>query len=142
MSVRIVFDNHRPLYTNLDIIKGRAILSITKNETVAAITVKLEGDCKTRLMGEVDPPPAFGGMGRRAGSDVAIETELHKVWPLLIITLPRTLSPLCLCYVSISASVFISRLSTSMISASCFILWITFTPVSWSLAKTYDFPTI
>ncbi|KAL8918646.1 MAG: hypothetical protein Q9208_007207 [Pyrenodesmia sp. 3 TL-2023] len=79
MSVRIVFDNHRPLYTNLDIIKGRAILSITKNETVAAITVKLEGDCKTRLMGEVDPPPAFGGMGRRAGSDVAIETELHKI---------------------------------------------------------------
>ncbi|KAL8763924.1 MAG: hypothetical protein Q9184_000367 [Pyrenodesmia sp. 2 TL-2023] len=80
MSVKIVFDNHRSLYTNLDIIKGRAILSITKNETIAAITVKLEGDCKTRLTDEMDAPSTFNGMGRRAGGpDVIAETELHKI---------------------------------------------------------------
>lgn len=78
MSVRIVFDHHQSLYTNLDVIKGRAILSLTRNESIAAITVKLEGDCKTRLVGEHALPPSAAVMGRRA-HDVTIETEIHKV---------------------------------------------------------------
>ncbi|KAI4208281.1 MAG: hypothetical protein LQ346_000161 [Caloplaca aetnensis] len=80
MSVRVVFDNHRPLYTNLDIIKGRAILSITKNETISEINVKLEGVCKTRLTNELEAPSTFGGRGRRPGGpDVIDETEVHKI---------------------------------------------------------------
>lgn len=110
MSVRIVFDNHRPLYTNLDIIKGRAILSITKNETIAAITVKLEGDCKTRLTAEIDDPYHQRWRERRerraGGPDVAVETELHKVWPLLIITLSRTLRSRSLLCLYVSAAIF------------------------------------
>ncbi|KAI4129734.1 MAG: hypothetical protein LQ338_002118 [Usnochroma carphineum] len=78
MSVRIVLDHHQPLYTNLDFIQGRAILSLTRNETIAAITVKLEGDSKTHLVGETPLPASVGGMGRRT-HDVTIENELHKI---------------------------------------------------------------
>lgn len=83
MSVRIVLDHHRSLYTNLDFIQGRAILSLTRNETIAAVTVKLEGESKTRLLGETALPPSVGGMGRRT-HDVTIETEVHKVCIILI----------------------------------------------------------
>lgn len=76
MSVRVALNDQRPWYTNLDVIAGKAILSLPRRETVTAITVKLEGECKTRLVGEI--PVAIGVMGRRTRDEV-VETEVHKV---------------------------------------------------------------
>ncbi|KAL8731850.1 MAG: hypothetical protein Q9166_003134 [cf. Caloplaca sp. 2 TL-2023] len=71
MSIRIQLNSSQPLYTNLDFIGGKAILSLTKNETIEAITVKLEGESKTRLVG--DPPI------KRRRDDSVEEIEVHKV---------------------------------------------------------------
>lgn len=49
MSVRIQLNNPHSFYTNLDVISGRIILNLTSDETVSAITVKLEGESKTIL---------------------------------------------------------------------------------------------
>ncbi|KAL8941156.1 MAG: hypothetical protein Q9211_001930, partial [Gyalolechia sp. 1 TL-2023] len=79
MSVRIVLDKPRSLYTNLDFVAGRAILSLTSNETITAITVKLEGESKSRLFGEAFNP--YGGHpgGYRRREPSTIETEVHKI---------------------------------------------------------------
>src|ERR1700709_440856 len=50
MSVRIQLDNPHTFYTNLDYISGRIILSLTSDENVSAILVKLEGESRTILM--------------------------------------------------------------------------------------------
>ncbi|KAL8812992.1 MAG: hypothetical protein Q9200_000619 [Gallowayella weberi] len=71
MSIRIQLNGSQSLYTNLDFISGNAILSLTRDETIASITVKLEGESKSRLM--VEP------LLRRRRDDVVIETEVHKV---------------------------------------------------------------
>lgn len=82
MSIRIVLDNPQSLYTNLDFVAGKAILSLTSNETITAITVKLEGESKTRLLGEAfNPYGGFSGGYRRAREPSTIETEVHKVCP-------------------------------------------------------------
>ena len=49
LSVRIQLDNPPPFYTSLDVISGHVILSLTSDETISAITVKLEGESKTVL---------------------------------------------------------------------------------------------
>ncbi|KAI4183750.1 MAG: hypothetical protein L6R41_005213 [Letrouitia leprolyta] len=80
MSIRIVLDNPQSLYTNLDFVAGKAILSLTSNETITAITVKLEGESKTRLLGEAfNPYGGFSGGYRRAREPSTIETEVHKL---------------------------------------------------------------
>ncbi|KAL8808186.1 MAG: hypothetical protein Q9182_000250 [Xanthomendoza sp. 2 TL-2023] len=71
MSIRIQLNGSQSLYTNLDFISGNAILSLTRDETISSITVKLEGESKSRLM--VEP------LLRRRRDDVVIETEVHKV---------------------------------------------------------------
>ena len=38
-------------YTNLDFVSGNLILNLINEEDVSAITVKLEGESRTRLMG-------------------------------------------------------------------------------------------
>ncbi|KAL8688749.1 MAG: hypothetical protein Q9218_005413 [Villophora microphyllina] len=79
MSVRIALDNSQPtLYTNLDFISGKAILSLRSHETIAAITVKLEGESKSRLIGDLQLPQGYGGFHRRR-EDMTVETEVHKV---------------------------------------------------------------
>ncbi|KAI4216469.1 MAG: hypothetical protein LQ351_000958 [Letrouitia transgressa] len=80
MSVRIHLDKPQGCFTNLDYITGKAILSITGNETVTAINVKLEGDSKTRLLGT----RPFGGIderfpSRQRGDEAQVETEIHKL---------------------------------------------------------------
>ncbi|TVY80425.1 hypothetical protein LSUE1_G008458 [Lachnellula suecica] len=50
MSVRIQFDDPHAFYTNLDFISGKIILSLTSDENVSAIMVKLEGESRTVLM--------------------------------------------------------------------------------------------
>lgn len=80
MSVRIALDNNQPtLYTNLDFISGRAILSLRNHETIAAITVKLEGESKSRLIGDPQLPVGYGAGFHRRREDMTLETELHKV---------------------------------------------------------------
>ncbi|KAL9006871.1 MAG: hypothetical protein Q9188_000402 [Gyalolechia gomerana] len=80
MSVRIVLEKPRSLYTNLDFVAGRAILSLTSNETVTAITVKLEGESKSRLLGEAfNPYGGYPGAYRRGREPSTIETEVHKI---------------------------------------------------------------
>ncbi|KAI4252641.1 MAG: hypothetical protein LQ352_004164 [Teloschistes flavicans] len=79
MSVRIVLDNNQPtLYTNLDFITGKAILSLRNHETIAAITVKLEGESKSRLIGDLQLPVAYGAGFHRRREDMTLETEVHK----------------------------------------------------------------
>ncbi|KAL9576834.1 MAG: hypothetical protein Q9212_006778 [Teloschistes hypoglaucus] len=80
MSVRIALDNNQPtLYTNLDFISGRAILSLRNHETIAAITVKLEGESRSRLIGDPQLPMGYGVGFHRRREDMTLETELHKV---------------------------------------------------------------
>jgi hypothetical protein len=50
MSVRIQLDDPHAFYTNLDFISGRVILSLSSDENVSAILVKLEGESRTALM--------------------------------------------------------------------------------------------
>ena len=80
MSVRIQLDNPHSFYTNLDFISGRVILSLTSDENVSAITVKLEGESRTVLM---RPPgaqqnlnPALMDRSRRTQ---ALAEENHKI---------------------------------------------------------------
>ena len=79
MSVRIALENPQQLYTNLDFIRGNVILSLRSNEEISAITVKLEGECTSRLVGELPIPHGYGaGFGRRR-DETTVETEVHKV---------------------------------------------------------------
>ena len=78
MSVHIVLDNPHTFYTNLDWISGRVILSLTSDENVSAITVKLEGESRTLLARPLNPQVAYGPYARR---DVrqTIAMENHKI---------------------------------------------------------------
>ena len=69
MAVRIYLDNPNPVYTNLDVISGKVVLSINREEAFTAIVVKLECESKTKLASPRSD-------GRR---DYDIELEVHKV---------------------------------------------------------------
>ncbi|KAL8649983.1 MAG: hypothetical protein Q9210_004084 [Variospora velana] len=85
MAVRIVLNDQRSWYTNLDVISGKVILSLPRRDTITAITVKLEGESRTRLVGDV--PIAISAMGRRT-HDEMVETEFHKVLYKVLTLLP------------------------------------------------------
>lgn len=56
MSVRVQLDQEPgDVYTNLDFVRGRVILTLPTDATVSSITVKLEGESKTRLDGPKSP---------------------------------------------------------------------------------------
>ena len=74
MSVRIALDKPYAHFTNLDLISGTVILSITSNETISLITVKLEGESRTRLAGPTNPRGTYDPYER----DQA-QLEVHKV---------------------------------------------------------------
>lgn len=69
MAVHIQLDKNNSVYTNLDIISGKAILTIQREEAFSAIVVKLECESRTKL--------AAPNSGRRRDYDV--ELECHKV---------------------------------------------------------------
>jgi hypothetical protein len=73
MSVRIQFDQpeHR-CYTNLDFVSGNVILILPQDATISAVTVKLEGESKTKLL-----VPKFPGNER--SDKKRSELEVHKV---------------------------------------------------------------
>lgn len=69
MSVRIQFDKPNAWFTNLDFVSGRVILTLQSDATLQAISVKLEGESKTRL----GVPKADNDRKSRT------EIEVHKV---------------------------------------------------------------
>lgn len=80
MSVRIQLDNPHSFYTNLDFISGRVILSLTSDESVSAILVKLEGESRTVLM---RPPGAQQNLNpalmNRSQRNQGLAQENHKI---------------------------------------------------------------
>lgn len=80
MSVRLQLDDAPSFYTNLDYINGRVILSLTADEDVLAILVKLEGESKTIL---ARPPGAQQHLNPSLMTNTdqrqGVATETHKV---------------------------------------------------------------
>ncbi len=72
MGARVQLDRPHAHFTNLDFVTGRVILSLTSDEAVSAIVVKLEGESKTRLAGQ----KAVQHDGQPAKKT---EQEVHKV---------------------------------------------------------------
>ena len=74
MSVRVELKQRHGAYTNFDFVEGRVFLSIVQQETVGAITVKLEGESRTRLAGVVNPRGQYDGFQKDQ-----TQLEVHKV---------------------------------------------------------------
>ena len=72
MSVRVQLDRPHAHFTNLDLISGRVVLSLSSDEAVSSIVVKLEGESKTRLAG----PRAIH---HERQNSKKTELEVHKV---------------------------------------------------------------
>ncbi|KAL8752213.1 MAG: hypothetical protein Q9199_005908 [Rusavskia elegans] len=89
MSIRIQLQDARSVYTNLDFIRGKAILSLTRAEDITAVNVKLEGESKSRLEGDPPDPFGFGGIRRRR-EDIVTETEVHKILYKAVTVFPAT----------------------------------------------------
>ncbi|KAI9731530.1 MAG: hypothetical protein M1834_004650 [Cirrosporium novae-zelandiae] len=64
-AVRVQLDKPYAHFTNLDLITGRVILDLPTRDTIAAITVKLEGESSTRVRPGVD--------------DMDSQSEVHKL---------------------------------------------------------------
>ena len=81
MSVRIQLDKQHTTYTNLDFISGTVILGINNPETISAITVKLEGESRSRLSGQLRREGAFNPRGNYYDPYEKDQTQLevHKV---------------------------------------------------------------
>lgn len=72
MSVKVLLDKPHSHFTNLDFISGRIILNLSNDEAISSITVKLEGESKTRLAG----PKSLHNDGQGGRKT---ELEIHKV---------------------------------------------------------------
>lgn len=73
MSVRIVLDEPESrCYTNLDFITGSIHLILPNDTAISAVTVKLEGESRTRLTAPKFPDSKNSEKKR-------VELELHKV---------------------------------------------------------------
>ena len=80
MSVRIQFDRPQVHFTNLDFLTGKVIIHLVADAAISAVTVKLEGESRTRLSG-----PRLTYNNERSDKR-RTELEWHKV------------SKCCLCY--------------------------------------------
>ncbi|KAK3377699.1 hypothetical protein B0H63DRAFT_222712 [Podospora didyma] len=78
MSIRIALENQPEFYTNLDIIRGQVVFSLSRQEQISAVIVKLEGESRTALG---IPPDASGrGISQRHGQPVGDTVhENHKI---------------------------------------------------------------
>ncbi|KIW34968.1 uncharacterized protein PV07_01697 [Cladophialophora immunda] len=82
MSVRIQFDQPvQRCYTNLDFVSGNVILILPNDATISAVTVKLEGESRTRLA-----VPKFPNNER--SDKKRSELELHKLLYKVITVFP------------------------------------------------------
>lgn len=86
MSVRIQLDKQHTTYTNLDFISGTVFLNINSPETISAITVKLEGESRSRLFGQPRRDGAFNPRGIYYDPYEKDQTQLevHKVSKYLL----------------------------------------------------------
>lgn len=75
MSVRIQLDKPHAYFTNLDVITGRVILNLPRDETISAIVVKLEGESRTRL----SAPSSYANESSSRRERAVTELEVHKV---------------------------------------------------------------
>lgn len=73
MIVQLQLDPHGQ-YTNLDVVTGRVILQNPASTTISHITVKLEGESRTRLLA---PPAQNQNQNRRENPRPVL--EVHKV---------------------------------------------------------------
>ncbi|KAM0802003.1 hypothetical protein BDR22DRAFT_888058 [Usnea florida] len=78
MSVRIQLDKPRGVFTNLDQISGVVVLSILGPETISTITVKLEGESRSHLAGNINPRRNYDGF-EKEGSRQEVHKLLYKV---------------------------------------------------------------
>ncbi|KAI9719244.1 MAG: hypothetical protein M1812_003574 [Candelaria pacifica] len=74
MSVRVQLDRPHDHFTNLDFVTGRVILQLPRDETIASVVVKLEGESKMKLEG----PRSVYGQDRQDNRTKA-ELEVHKL---------------------------------------------------------------
>jgi hypothetical protein len=72
MPVKVILDNPYAVYTNLDFITGKAVLSLATDTPITSIVVKLEGESHTRIVGPKYPH------SERSEKKVT-EIEVHKV---------------------------------------------------------------
>ena len=80
MQTSIVLDQPGNIaFTNLDEISGKVVLKLTKKIEVDGITVKLEGESRTRLLS----PPGKNGEKSKP------QLEYHKVCIVSSMTLKR-----------------------------------------------------
>lgn len=71
MNVNLFLDQPRNHFTNLDEITGRVVLKTLTAQSVSNVTVKLEGEARTRLISQ----------GRPGHNDKPRPVlEVHKVW--------------------------------------------------------------
>ena len=75
MSVRVQLDKPHAYFTNLDVITGKVILNLPRDETISAIVVKLEGESKTRLSAS----GSYSDNDPRGRDRPVTELEVHKV---------------------------------------------------------------
>jgi hypothetical protein len=80
MQVHIELNDPLEFYTNLDFISGRVILSLTRDENVSAIRVKLEGESRTFIMPQTRRP-SLDPLGHNQRHTIPTENHklLHKV---------------------------------------------------------------
>ncbi|TGZ77662.1 hypothetical protein EX30DRAFT_356280 [Ascodesmis nigricans] len=75
MSVRVELDQQHGVFTCLDWVTGKVFMNLPTEETISAITVKMEGIVRTRL-----DPPVIEGTGPEMKRDKRrTETEIHRV---------------------------------------------------------------
>ncbi|KAK4448233.1 hypothetical protein QBC34DRAFT_115795 [Podospora aff. communis PSN243] len=78
MSIRIALDNPAEFYTNLDVVRGHVVISLSRNEHIGAVIVKLEGESKTAL--GMPPDGSTAGISHRElGPSGDILVENHKI---------------------------------------------------------------
>ena len=92
MSVRIELEDPPAIYTNLDFVSGRVILSLSSDETISAILVKLEGESKTSLSRPLDSQAEITSARQNQRRGIAVENHkiLYKVNQVFPNTNPHT----------------------------------------------------
>ncbi|KAK3996666.1 hypothetical protein QBC44DRAFT_136296 [Cladorrhinum sp. PSN332] len=78
MSIRVALENPPEFYTNLDVLRGQVLLSLSRHEQVGAIIVKLEGESRTALGIPVDNSTS-GVPHRDMPSSGDVIYENHKI---------------------------------------------------------------
>lgn len=78
MSVRIKFDRPQVHFTNLDYLTGKVVVHLVADAAISAVTVKLEGESRTRLSG-----PKLACNNERSDKR-RTELEWHKVSECLL----------------------------------------------------------